>query len=302
MAAAGSPAASTTAPTSPTPGPPAVGDVGPSSSHHEMVALWRLYRRLVGAQIRSEWQYRTSFVFFLLAQALITALELAAIVILLDVVPDLGGWTPAQVALLYGLATVPFALTDLLVSPVEELSTHVQSGTFDRLLLRPVSALVQLCALEFELRRIGKLIPNLAALVVGLVATGVDVTPRSVGLLVIALGSGSAIYAALWILAASISFWAVSALQATHAFTYGGQFANQYPLHLYPGWIRAVLGWLIPLAFVAYVPAVELIDAPNPLGLPNGLVLASPVVAAAALAAAFAVWTTGIRHYQSTGS
>ncbi len=294
------PVASTKAP--PAPPPPAAGDAALGPLLDELVALWRLYRRLVGAQIRSEWQYRTSFAFFLLAQALITALELAAIVILLDVVPDLGGWSPAQVALLYGLATVPFALTDLIVSPVEELAVHVQGGTFDRLLLRPVSALIQLCALEFELRRAGKLIPNVATLVVGLVATDVELDVRSLGLLAIGLASGSAIYAALWILSASISFWAVSALQATHAFTYGGQFANQYPLHLYPGWIRAILGWLIPLAFVAYVPAIELIGAPNPLGLPGWLVLLSPLAGVGALAVALTVWTTGIRHYQSTGS
>ena len=33
--------------------------------------------------------------FFLVAQALVTGLELAAIVLVLDVVPDLGGWAPA---------------------------------------------------------------------------------------------------------------------------------------------------------------------------------------------------------------
>lgn len=268
----------------------------------EVGAHWRLYRRLIGAQIRSEWQYRTSFVFFVSAQALVTALELAAIVIILDVVPDLGGWSPAQVALLYGLATVPFALTDVLISPVEDLSTYVRMGTFDRLLLRPMSALVQLCAMEFELRRAGKLIPNVAALVFGLVANDLAWTIGTVMRIALALTVGSLIYTALWITAAAVSFWLVSAKEATNALTYGGNFSNQYPLHLYPRWIRAVLGWAVPLAFVAYVPAIELVDAPNPLSVPGWFVAASPVVALASLVAAGMAWSAGIRHYQGTGS
>jgi ABC-2 type transport system permease protein len=280
---------------------PPVGS-GRRPTRDEVGAHWRLYRRLVGAQIRSEWQYRTSFVFFVTAQAMITALELAAIVIILDVVPDLGGWSPAQVALLYGLATVPFALTDVIISPIEELSTYVRMGTFDRLLLRPMSALVQLCATEFELRRAGKLIPNLAALVVGLVANDLAWTIGTVMRIALALTVGSLIYAALWITAAAVSFWLVSAKEATNALTYGGNFSNQYPLHLYPRWIRAVLGWAVPLAFVAYVPAIEILDAPNPLSVPGWFVAASPVVALASLVAAGMAWSAGIRHYQGTGS
>lgn len=268
----------------------------------EIGAHWRLYRRLIGAQIRSEWQYRTSFVFFVSAQAMITALELAAIVIILDVVPDLGGWSPAQIALLYGLATVPFALTDVIISPIEDLATYVRMGTFDRLLLRPMSALIQLCAMEFELRRAGKLIPNVAALVYGLAATDLAWSLGTVARIALALTVGSLIYSALWVTAAAVSFWLVSAKEATNALTYGGNFSNQYPLHLYPRWIRAVLGWAVPLAFVAYVPAIELMDAPNPLGVPGWFVAASPLVALASLVVAGMVWSAGIRHYQGTGS
>ena len=263
---------------------------------------WHLYRRLVVAQIRSEWQYRTSFAFFALAQAAVTVLELAAILLLLEVVPELGGWNPGQIVLLYGLATVPFALTDVVVSPVEALAGYVREGTFDRLLLRPVSALVQLCAMEFELRRVGKLLPNLAALVWGLAVNDIDWGLRSIVLILLAMVVGSVIYAALWIASAATSFWVVSALEATHAFTFGGQFANQYPLHLYPGWIRAVLGWAVPLAFVAYVPALALVDAPNPLALPGWLILVAPAASIGALGVSLLVWSAGIRHYQGTGS
>jgi ABC-2 type transport system permease protein len=261
-----------------------------------------LYRRVVGARIRSDWQYRTSFLTFTVAQALVTGLEFAALLIILGHVDTLGGWTPAQVGFLYGLAAVPFGFTNLITSPVERLADYVRLGDFDRILLRPVSPLVQLMALEFELRRAGKLLPP--AMVLGWAVANVhlDWTPLRLAVLVLALTCGTVIYSALWVLAASISFWAVASREATNAFTYGGQFANEYPLHLYRGWIRLVLGWAIPLAYVAYVPAQYLLDAANPLELPPWLVLTTPLVTAATVLVSYGAWRTGIRHYQSTGS
>lgn len=261
-----------------------------------------LYRRMLAARIRSDWQYRASFVTFLFAQAMVTALEFTAVVILLDVGQGLGGWSASQVAFLYGLSAVPFGLADLFVSAVERVSIYVQQGTFDRILLRPVSPLLQISAQEFELRRAGKVIPPLAVLIWAVPRVEIDWTPATVAVLTVAVISATVIYSALWILSASITFWMVASQQATNAMTYGGQFANQYPFHLYRGWIRLILGWILPLAFVAYIPAVYLLDAPNPLGLPGWLVLASAPVAALALAVALTVWGIGVRHYQGTGS
>ncbi|MEM7275582.1 MAG: ABC-2 family transporter protein [Actinomycetota bacterium] len=264
--------------------------------------LAALYGRILAARVRSDWQYRTSFLALVVSQALVIALELLTVLLLLRLVPDFGGWSTVEVVFLYGLATVPFAISDVFVSAVDRVSNHVREGTFDRILLRPIPPLIQISALEFELRRAGKLIPSAAAL--GWAVWRVDVAwgPAEVALLVLALASGTVIYSALWILAASVSFWTVNSREAMNAVTFGGQFANQYPIHVYRGWIRVLLGWGIPLAFVAYVPAVRLLDPANPLGLPRWLVFAAPAVAAASLAVALGVWRTGIAHYRSTGS
>lgn len=264
--------------------------------------LARLYKRLVVARIRSDWQYRTSFIILLFSQALITALEFAAIVLVLQLVPTLGGWTATEVTFLYALATVPFGVADLLVSSVERTATYVQQGTFDRILLRPLPALFQISALEFELRRIGKVIPSAAVGVWAVLNVDVVWTLGRILALVMALVCGTIIYSGLWIGTASISFWAVASKEATNAVTYGGQSANEYPLHLYRNWIRGTLGWGIPLAFVAYVPTQWILEAENPLGLSPRLVVLTPAVAAGVLAIAIACWSTGIRHYQSTGS
>jgi ABC-2 type transport system permease protein len=244
---------------------------------------------------------------YLVAQTLIIAVEFVVIVLLFELVPDLGGWNYRQVVFLYGMAAAPFSVTTLTIASVESLAEHVRAGTFDRLLLRPVPAMVQLVGNEFQLRRVGKMLTPFAVLIWAIPRAGIDWNLGTAVVFAMAFVCGTLIYSALWIATASLSFWVVASREATNAATYGGEFANEYPLHLYRGWIRAVLGWALPLAFVAYVPAIHLFGAEaeaatNPLGLPSWLVYTTPAVTAAALAVSLGLWSLGIRHYQSTGS
>jgi ABC-2 type transport system permease protein len=268
----------------------------------EARSLVASYRRLVAAKIRSDWQYRTSFLFFLVSQTAVTALDLAVILVLFDVVPSIGGWNVTQVAVLYGLVTLSFGIGDLFISQVEAVAVHVREGTFDRMLLRPLPTVVQLSAGEFALRRIGRSIPATITLVVALVAADIDWTPGRVAMVPVTVLAGTAIFGAVWVVTSAISFWAVGAREVANSFTYGGGFAHQYPLQVYSRWVRTVLGWLVPMAFVAYVPAVYLLDAANPLDLPGWLALTPPFVAVASVLVAWRVWGAGVRAYQSTGS
>ncbi|MBK5221845.1 MAG: ABC-2 family transporter protein [Acidimicrobiia bacterium] len=260
------------------------------------------YRHLVGAKIRSDWQYRTSFVRYLLSQTVVTALDLAVILVLSEVVPSLGGWNLSQVAVLYGLTTLSFGLGDLFVSQVETVATHIQLGTFDRFLLRPLPTIVQLPASEFALRRVGRSIPAIITLVVALSMAEIDWTVDRLALVPMTVVAGTIIFGAVWVVTASISFWAVGAREVANSFTYGGGFAHQHPLHVYSRWVRTLLGWILPMAFIAYVPAVHLLEAPNPLGIPSWLALTPPLVAIAAVVVARTVWRAGIRNHQSTGT
>ena len=137
-----------------------------------------VWRRLVGARIRADWQYRTSFLLFLLSQTLVAGLDLLVIAAIFAQVDTLAGWSGVEVALLYGLAGSAFGLADLLISQVELASWHIKAGTFDLFLLRPVPTLLHLSASEFALRRIGRIVQPLVVLVVALRARADRLEPR----------------------------------------------------------------------------------------------------------------------------
>ena len=264
-----------------------------------MGELLRLYARLVGARARGQLEYRGSLALQVVATALITIVDFVAILVIFQNVPALDGWRFEEIALLYGVATVSFAFTDLVIGHLDLFPQMIRDGTFDLLLVRPLPSLLQVIASDFSLRRIGKVVQGVAVLVYAFAHVDVDWTLGRAVLLPVAIVSGAVLYAAVWIALATIAFWIVDAIEVVNAFTYGGSFLSQYPISIFGRWLRGLVLFAIPLAFVAYFPVRALLDKDG-IG-PAELGYAAPLVAVAASVVAYAVWEQAVRRYRSAG-
>jgi ABC-2 type transport system permease protein len=261
-----------------------------------------LYLRLIGAQLRSQMQYKVSFGLALVGSFLSCVTEFAAVLILFNRIPVLAGWSFAEVALLYGISGVCFRGAEMFAAAMDNFQVHIVLGTFDRVLVRPRGALFQVMSEDFALRRVGGVAQAAIVLVIATQVLGLEWTLDKLLVLTMALIAGSVIYFAIFVLGATFCFWTVQAKEATHVFTYGGDALASYPLDVYRGSIRRFFTFVVPLAFVNYEPALYLLGRPDPLGLPDAVRLLSPFAALAIAALARYGWQLGIRHYQSTGS
>ena len=261
-----------------------------------------LYRRLVGARIRSQWQYRASFVLDAVGSFCMTAIDFVVVWALFRHFPALDGWTLPEVALLYGISGIGIAVADLGCGHLEELYLDIRSGKFDVVLLRPVSTLVQVLAADLALRRVGRVLQATAVLVYALAAADVAWTPARLALLPVGVVCAALLYAATFVLWAGISFWTLGANEVGNAFTYGGNTMTSYPLSVFGAWLRRLYAFVVPLAFVTYFPGLYLLGKDDPLGYPRWFQFAAPVVTTAYVAVALAFWRFAVRHYRSTGS
>ena len=260
------------------------------------------YRRLIGARIRGDWQYRTSFLLFLLGQFLVAAAELVVIGVIFANVDTLAGWTGPEVVFLFALSGVAFGIGDLFISQVEHASLHIKAGSFDQFLIRPMSPLLQLSAIEFAPRRLGRSVQPAVALVVCLVILDIDWDPATALLVPVAILAATCIFGSLWVLTSSVAFWTVETQEMANAFTYGGSTLTAYPVDVLGRWLRRFVVFVIPLAFVAHVPAAAILDKPLPSGLPPAAAWLTVPIAAVMVGIAAGVWRFAIRHYRSTGS
>ena len=107
---------------------------------------------------------------------LLTALDFVAILVLFGQVDALGDWTASEVALLYGISTVSFALTDLAIGQLDQLPRMIREGEFDQILIRPLGTLGQVVTADVALRHLGRLTQGSVVLVVALTQVDVDWT------------------------------------------------------------------------------------------------------------------------------
>lgn len=68
--------------------------------------------------------------------------------------------------------------------------------------------------------------------------------------------------------------------------TYGFNEFTSYPFTIFSDWVRRLLDFVVPGAFVAYYPVLGLLGKPDPLGLPAALQWCTPLVALVAVATA----------------
>jgi ABC-2 type transport system permease protein len=261
-----------------------------------------LYFRLVGAQLRGQMQYKISFALALIGTFLACVIEFGVVVVLFNRVPLLVGWSLPEVALLYGLSGVCFAVAEIFAAALDNFQVHIVQGTFDRILVRPRGALFQVLSEDFALRRVGRVAQAALILVLAVRLLDLEFALDKAIVLAFSLVSGTVIYFAIFVLGATFCFWTVQAKEATHVFTYGGDGLASWPLDIYRGSVRRFFTFVVPLAFVNYEPALYLLGRPDPLGLPEVARVLSPVAALIMSGLAHYAWRQGVRHHQSTGS
>ncbi|MET9778543.1 ABC transporter permease [Streptomyces sp. NPDC006367] len=252
--------------------------------------------------IRSTMAYRASFALTVLGSFVVTGLDFVAILLMFSQVDVLGGYALPEVAFLYGLSVVSFGLVDLAMGSMDRLGRRVRDGTLDTLLVRPAPVLAQVAADRFALRRVGRLTQGTLVLGYALAVVDVDWTVAKVLLMPVMLLSGAGIFCAAFVAAGAFQFVTQDASEVANAFTYGGTTMLQYPPTVFGRELVRGVTFVVPLAFVNWLPASHVLGRPYPLELPGWVVFASPLVAVACCALAGLAWRAGLRSYRSTGS
>ena len=261
-----------------------------------------VFSRFIGVSIRAQMQYKASFLMQLAGRLLINSGELIAIFVLFDRFGSIGGWNVYQVAFLYGIVNVSFAVADATATGFDQFGEMVKSGDFDRILTRPRSTVLQLGGQELTLRRISRLTPGLVALAWAAMNLELHWSVPDAALLLLSIAGGASLFVGLIVLQATLAFWTTETLEIMNTMTYGGVETTQYPISIYRPWFRNVFTFGVPLATVSYFPSLAIMGVPDPLGTPLWFQYLAPLIGIGFLLASLQVWRFGVRHYMSTGS
>ncbi len=263
-----------------------------------------LYRRLLSVQVRSQLQYRLSFLLDLAATGLVTVTEFGSVAVVLQRFESIQGWRLPEIAFLYGLVEISFGLMDMLFSGFDppRFGLTVRQGSFDQLLLRPINITAQVMGSDLELRRLGRISFGVAIFILALSLNDIAWTVPKLLYLPVVIASLIAFFGGLFIFGSTITFWTVDSIEVLNMLTYGGSFTISYPMTIYPNWLRHFFTYIVPAIFLNFYPALYFLGKPDPFNFPAIAPFVSPLVGFGLLWLSLKFWRFGIRHYQSTGS
>ena len=125
-----------------------------------------LYGRYVATSLRAQAQYPAATLMLTAGHCAATAIEILGVFALFDRFGPVGGWSFGEAALFYALVNIMFSLADMLSRGFDVFGTDfVRTGAFDRVLLRPRAAALQLVGYEVRLSRLGRLLQGLVVLI-----------------------------------------------------------------------------------------------------------------------------------------
>lgn len=259
----------------------------------------KLYLRLVAASIRSRMQYKVDFLLTSFFYALITALDFLTVAAILYRYNSVAGWSVYQVALLSGLASASHGLYRVFAAEIDAFEKYLIQGEYDSFLIRPWPPLLSLLARNFDLGRAGAALQGYLVLSIGLSGVLAEGAPRwLIPYTLVVPMAGAVIVASIGIAVAGAGFY-LTRIGELQTFAINAPLtAVNYPVEIFPRWLRSFLTALLPVACIGYIPIrYGLGKGGTPLHL-----LVPFVAAAVALFAALRIYHLGERRYQSTGS
>ncbi len=261
----------------------------------------RYVMNAVRMNLRSAAQYRASFWLHILSQAVMTAGDLWAVLILLERFGQMKHWSGPEVLMFFGAMQITFSFTEIVDRGLCTFSGMIRQGGFDTVLLRPRSPLKQVILSQADPRRLGSILVGLAAAVLASVRLRLRWTLADAALLLWSMLGTSALLMGLFMLEAVVCFFSVQSIEIVNILTYGGRQACQYPVDLYPGPIRRLFTWVVPVALTLQFPLSSILGQPMLAADPVWLWI-MPMSGFVFFALIAQLWRIGVRHYRSTGS
>ena len=256
-----------------------------------------MYRVLIKQFFKVIMQSKVDFLMGLIGFFLTQASGIIFLYLVFRQIPSLQGWTLDQLIFIYGFAQIPRGIDHLLTDNIWLVSWRlVINGDFDRYMLRPMNVFFQVIAERIQPDALGELLIG-TILVIGSVQKGVAVmNPSQVLLFMVSVLAGALIYTSIKLFFASFAFWMKQSGPLLQVAYEMADFAK-YPTEIYHQAIRFVITWIIPFAFVAYLPASFF------LGKGDVSIIATECgIALLFWCVAYALFNYGLKGYESAGN
>jgi ABC-2 type transport system permease protein len=249
------------------------------------------------AAILTDLEYRTNFVTNVLMSSVAALATVLTVGVFFGHTDSIGGWSFYEALIVVGLFQLFLGMVDTFITPnVRDFTEHLRTGTMDFILTKPLNSQFHASLRRINIWRSIDMLIGVGVIAYALSHLHVTLTPDRWLIFGALLICAAIILYALIMLLITSAFWFVQ-LENVMELMFTFYEAGRFPVSVFPAWLRAILTFIVPIAFITTVPAAAIIGRLNP-----EFVLLAVIVTALMFAACVLFWRFAVRHYSSASS
>jgi ABC-2 type transport system permease protein len=255
--------------------------------------LWIYFR--VG--FMNEVQYRVNFLVQLGQSAIALATGLIVLSLVFTYTDSLNDWSRPELLIVMGVHIMIGGLVAMLIQPnMVRLMDDIGQGTLDYMLTKPENAQLLVSVRELRFWQVVDVIIGLVVIGWGVNELQATISLVSALIFTFTIVLGLLILYSFWLMLSSLAFWFIRLYEIVQIFQTMYQ-AGRWPVGIYPGWLRIILTFLVPVAFAVTVPAEAFTDRLSlaTLGLAVGLTAVLFIIANR-------IWRWGLSNYSGASA
>ncbi len=245
--------------------------------------------------LEAELEYRWNFLVASLTSCLNLVGSIFSLFLFYRTGYHFAGWSWAEAMMVLSFFILLQGISSTLFEPnLNRIVNHIQQGTLDYILLKPISSQFWLSLRVISIWGI----PDLLFALIVMIYSGrqLHLSWHSYLLSLLPILTSCLILYSIWYLLATTSIWFVKVNNITEVLR-GVLQAGRYPISAYPVMYRAFFTFVIPIVFLTTVPAETVLHR-----VPTNLAIGSFLLAIVLPIIANLFWRYALRFYTSASS
>ena len=255
---------------------------------------WRIYRTFFKSSFARELQFRVNFIAKMLQNTVWFGFFLVVLFVVYANVKTIAGWDRREAQILGATLYIVSSLNNLLAASLLEIPNHVRQGTLDFILTKPVDSQFWVSVRKFNFAEVGSLLGGIVLVSVSLIGIHPSFTQFALYVVGIVCAVVNLYGFQLMLMTTGIYFIRVDNLWVLGETMTG---LGRYPMDIYPTGLRYLLAFILPVAFFAYFPALQLVRQPSFLVAGEAIILAIVFFFLSRI-----WWRYSMKHYASASS
>jgi ABC-2 type transport system permease protein len=257
---------------------------------------WRIYRTFFTSSLARELEFRANFFAKIAQNAVWIVFFILILLVIYGNTKSVAGWTRGAAFILAATCFLMNAFVSAFFMSLNEIPEQVRKGTLDFVITKPVDTQFWISARRFNFDQIGTFLAGIVMVVLGVMQDKLAVSfAEGVAYAVLLIASTTIFYSfnlmlmttGIWLVRVD-NLWVLSESVMQIA---------RYPIDIYQSALKRLFIYALPLAFIATIPASQLVHGLNLQMVGLGLVWA---IVFFVLARSF--WNFALRHYGSASS